>query len=547
MNASRQPIRRPLSRLLRRPGIHRHGHLYAVGLLVLLTLLYFNWQVRHNTRLFYQQATQQSRMLAEVIRLNAGNSLLSEELLTVTTRRFLTNTAEFIAYLNEVEPFSVEELTAFAEEAGLAGIRISNAASRSGTVVEGPPGWLGSSPATLAPFSRLPSEGLLVLTRALPEEEAVIQVGFAADFMAELEKESGPVALLAALNALPGIKEVRIEEDLQLGNREENMVITMAPEQELVTVTLPLAEERLLVVTREAGDYYQRIRQLWREFFLFSALIIGIAFLFSWLLTRLQQAHLAAIQEADRRLARQHEEATIGRAAATISHEIKNPLNAISIGLQRLQIELPELPREHGALLASMLLAVNRTSHIITGLKEYARPIAPHLQPVNPEELLMAAFTLHREECRRAGIRIDCSNRAGDNPELSGRGAPHLTADSPRLEADPQLLGQALENLVKNAIEAQPHGGFIRAELNSDEHWFTLRLGNGGLQVPSDQLPAMLEPYYSGKVGGSGLGLAITRRIVEAHGGRLEPSSPVAGVLEITLTIPLAPEKEKSR
>ncbi len=520
------PANAPASRfggkLLSRPGLSKKGNFLVVGLLVLIILLYFNWQVRHSTNIFFEHARQQSRMLAGVIRVNANNSLLSQGLLVKTVQRFLSNSAEFISYLNDIEPFSADELTAFASEAGLAGIRIVSVDQPGDTspYVEGPIGWLQGYSLRDAPFQHLEDAHLFILTRPDPLYNSTMLVGFNAEYIEKLGQLSGLPLLLDSLENLPGIREVKIEPTGTGDRHESNEVeIQTYPELQLVAVHLFLGDKQLVVML-EASHYFDRISHLWREFFMFSGIIIVLGLFFSWLLSRFQDAHVREMQGIERQLAQQHEEATLGRAAATISHEIKNPLNAIGMGLQRLKLETNNMSPEHQGLVNSMLQAVNRTNHIVSDLKRHAQPISPRYKKIALSELVEAILVLYQQDTDDKKISINY------NDEFDGK-----------IDADEGLIGQVIENLIKNAIEAQPQGGYINVTVRRQNSSVAVTIENSGLTLEASDIADILEPYFTTKTQGAGLGLALSKRIVEAHQGRLALEVLEKGVLRVVVIL----------
>ena len=287
----------------------------------------------------------------------------------------------------------------------------------------------------------------------------------------------------------------------------------------LVSTIMSFADGMLIVGT-DAGTYMQRRAKLKEEFVLFSLLLIALGVFFSWLLYRYQLAFLERARNYERQLAKQHEEAALGRSAAIISHEIKNPLNAIGMGLQRLQMET-DLSADQKKLIDSMRQAVARTSTITTALKQVTQPLAPRLREIDPHQLTQAALTLYRDQCLKLGIGIEFEASCRDS-----------------IQADATLFGQLLENLLKNAIEAQPGGGYIRISLDHLGNDFLLAVTNSGFVPSSTAITDLLEPYYTTKTQGTGLGLAICRRIVEAHGGTITPDIPGPGIFRMSIRLP---------
>lgn len=166
----------------------------------------------------------------------------------------------------------------------------------------------------------------------------------------------------------------------------------------IAEVRVPLDQD-VLVAGLEATHFFKRVNQLRNEFIVFSIIIADPGALFTWVLYRYQTAHLDQVQRFERRLAVEKEDAALGRASATITHEIRNPLNAISMGLQRLEIEADELDDEHRTLISNLRKAVQRTDNIITGLRRYANPLVPRPQKVRPDSVVDHILTLYRQPC----------------------------------------------------------------------------------------------------------------------------------------------------
>jgi signal transduction histidine kinase len=224
----------------------------------------------------------------------------------------------------------------------------------------------------------------------------------------------------------------------------------------------------------------------------------------------------------ERQLSREREDAALGRVASAIAHEVRNPLNALGMGLQRLQIEARELSMDHRQLVGLMLDSVHRTNRIIGGLLKYAQPRKPNLRSMRLDSMIEELLKLYQTQCRETGITV----------------TKNIDFHEPVL-ADADLLGQVFQNLLLNAIEAQTGGGFIGIELKRRGSEVRLAIRNGGFSLPDDQAWRMFEPYFTTKGQGTGLGLPISQRIMEAHGGRLEVRSMENDQVEIVAHLPL--------
>ena len=501
------------------------GNLLVFGLLIAVVLAYFYRQVQQAHQTFLNHVQLNSGIIAGVIKRNARSAVLSQEVVEEIIRTFLGSTARFVDYLDGVEPFSGHELSAFATEAGLAGIRII----RNGKdKTEGPAGWLPGNNIHCDkknPLLRhLPDDHLYCLAWTGSSSSDCIIVGIAAQRIEKLQQEISLAHLLETMSGQAGITYVRMDAGSGESATQPNRPIVKFIE----TADLKVAETRLplgtkqLVVGLDARQFFIRVQHLWREFFIFSAILAGFGVLLSWLLYRFQQAHLQQARDYERALARQREDAALGRAAASITHEIGNPLNAISMGLQRLKMEADSLSDEHGELIDSMLKAVKRTSGIITGIRRYAKPLSPGRQPVRLDVLVEHILALYQQQCDALGVQVS----------FDALYREPLIGDSP-------LLEEVVENLVKNGLEAQPGGGYIHLTIDRQGPEVVLSVENGGFELSAKEAKRILQPYYTTKTRGTGLGLSIARRIVDAHGGRMVPEVPRAGILRMTIFLPI--------
>ncbi len=500
------------------------GNLLIFGLLIIIVLLYFFWQIRYAEQTFIKHVRENTRMLASVISLNADSAVLSKEVTEEIMETFLGNSARFVDYLDAVEPFSESELTAFAVETGLTGICIVR---KNGNDTQGPAKWFPVEDDTCKPENhslRHMKESSLYYMSLPRAESGCVVVGLTAARIEKLREQISLPYLLETLTGLAGIRYVRIEK----GTFQDEKRIRSAEVTILGDDTDRLAEARLsigngiLLLGMEARPFFIRIRHLRNEFFVFSVIIALLGIFFSWFLYRYQNAYLTQMRQFERRLAREQEDAALGRASATITHEIRNPLNAISMGLQRLQIEAGELSGEHQELVATILRAVHRTNGIITDLRRYVGPFTPRWQVIDPDALIRGVLALYRKQCDDCSITV---NYKADYTKA-------ITADN-------DLLEVVIGNLIKNALEAQPHGGFLKIRTFRQGDELTLSFENSGVNLTNEEAARIFEPYFTTKTRGSGLGLAIVTRIAHAHGGRLEVLVPKPDQLRILIYLPL--------
>ncbi|MBU0674956.1 MAG: hypothetical protein KJ950_09965 [Proteobacteria bacterium] len=492
-----------------------------LGSLVLIVLGYFFWQSRQVRHDFINRASEHSRMIAGMISFSLNNAQSSQSSIEQTIKIFLGGTIRFIDYLDGIEPFSPDELAAFAEEANLVGIRINRG---SGVGVEAPSGWApevtcGSDADDLQHFKDLK----LYLLTWRDRDSTCIQVGFDSALTDDLAARIGLDRLIRDMNRLPLISYLRLEHLKESSGHSGQPVVQLINGKggSVAETIMAFGPDQRLVVGVDAGSYTRRIRQMKHEFVVFSVLMIFLGFFFTWILSRYQMAFLSRVRGFERQMARQHEEAALGRAAATISHEINNPLNAIGMGLQRLEMEL-EIPEEYTKLIGSMRQAVTRSSHIIGDLKQQALPLVPRFAQIDPRPLIEAVKILYQPRCEQQGIRVEWVDMYVGI-----------------IEADETILGQVIENVFKNAVEAQPTGGEIIIRTQGVLGHFQFRMENPGFVGDPSAIEKILEPYYTSKTKGAGLGLAVSRRIIEAHGGRIRVDVPEPGILLVEFELPV--------
>ncbi|HRY14682.1 MAG TPA: ATP-binding protein [Candidatus Competibacteraceae bacterium] len=502
------------------------GNLLAFGVLCCLALAWFSFQTHQAQQAFLEDSASHARMLADAVSLHARGAVLGHQVTDAMLIGFLSNSARFIDYLDRVEPFRDQELTAFAAEAGLSAIRVI----RPDSVNQGPPDWNPGASLNCDHLQRLLSlPDIQELAFGAPRQgrAGCVLVSMDSRPVDELRNAIGLARALEAAATLPGVIRAKIT-----GNLAENTIESVhqdVPEVAIrqrangvrVVETRTRLGDAELVVDLDAGPLARTEERLWREFAGFAFILASTGGLGAWLLYRYQRAHLEQLRAYEHRLSQQREDAALGQTAAAIAHEIRNPLNAMAMGLQRLQIEADELSSEHRRLVAVVLEAVGRSNRSVSGLLDYARLYQPCQQPVALDALVDDLLTLYAGRLQKAGIEL--RRHLALHDEISG---------------DPDLLRQVVDNLLRNALEAQPEGGWLVLRLQPVAAGLELTLTNPGFLLPPEEAPRLLEPWVTTKPGGAGLGLAISRRIVAAHGGRLTIATPQPGQLELRLFLP---------
>jgi two-component system, NtrC family, sensor histidine kinase PilS len=228
-----------------------------------------------------------------------------------------------------------------------------------------------------------------------------------------------------------------------------------------------------------------------------------------------------SLEEASRR---QDRLAAIGRMAASIAHEIRNPLAAMRGSIQMLRSEMDN-ESSQTELMEIILRESDRLNRIITDFLSYARPRSLTQARVDVGELLHQTFALMRH-----------SPEIGANQSL----VEELPDEPLFAEADEGQLKQVFWNLARNALQAMPQGGTLHATLESNsDNRVRIAFTDNGRGMSPDQVEHLFEPFSS-TTGGTGLGLSIVYQIIRDHGGTINVRSRVGQGTTITIELPSA-------
>ena len=251
-----------------------------------------------------------------------------------------------------------------------------------------------------------------------------------------------------------------------------------------------------------------------------AAGILGMAAIF-----HNQQLHLQEVNALEIEVFHRERLSTLGNLAATVAHEIRNPLNTISMGLQSLKSEFqPTDDRDRYSRLTELMLGeVHRLNSIVEQFLSLARPLEIKPETLLVQDLLHELATLVQGEAQQSKVQIRVV-------------APLIL---PPLKADREYLRQTLLNLILNGLQAMPEGGTLTLEANTSKGNFLISVTDTGAGIAPENRPRIFEPYFTTKPKGSGLGLAITRRIIEAHGGTITFSSEAGQGCRFQIALPI--------
>jgi two-component system sensor histidine kinase PilS (NtrC family) len=228
---------------------------------------------------------------------------------------------------------------------------------------------------------------------------------------------------------------------------------------------------------------------------------------------------IRALEETSRR---QDRLAAIGRMAASIAHEIRNPLAAMRGSIQMLHSEMKG-DEAQGELMEIILRESDRLNRIIADFLTYARPRSIVRSQTDVCELLSDTFTLLRH-----------SPEVKDNQTLS----VNLPGEALLADVDAEQLRQVFWNLTRNALHAMPGGGSLSAQLNRNaDGRLRITFADSGCGMEPEQVEHLFEPFSS-TTGGSGLGLSIVYQIIRDHGGTINVRSRQGQGTTITIELP---------
>jgi signal transduction histidine kinase len=274
-------------------------------------------------------------------------------------------------------------------------------------------------------------------------------------------------------------------------------------------------------------DIYPVLTQIKKNVALsiFFFLVLGIsAITLIWVN---QNRNLRKVKEMEDRVQLAERLSSLGHLAAGVAHEIRNPLNAMSMGLQRLKREfLPseESKREEYISFVELILKeIRRVNEIIEQFLTLSRPFQLNLRESSLQDLLKNLVTFFQEEASSVGVALQ----------------HEISSGLPLIKMDPERLTQAFINIMKNGMQAMGQGGTLRIETRSMKDRVEVIISDSGSGIPSEQMEKVFNYYYTTKEKGVGLGLPIAHRIIEAHGGQLRIESQVGSGTKVTVILPI--------
>lgn len=219
------------------------------------------------------------------------------------------------------------------------------------------------------------------------------------------------------------------------------------------------------------------------------------------------QRQLGELEAAQRSLVQQEKLAAVGRLAAGVAHEVRNPLGVMRASASMVQESFDAGDERHRAC-QFICDESDRLNSLITTLLTFSRPTEPNWSRVSLDDVVERALRLAAEPLRERRVRVE--------RESGGAGR------APELRADPDLLAQVVLDLVLNAAEAVADSGRVVLRTGEVDGRVSVEVADDGPGVAPENAAQLFEPFFTTKARGTGLGLAMARRIAETHTGTLE-------------------------
>lgn len=340
--------------------------------------------------------------------------------------------------------------------------------------------------------------------------------------------------LLAGAGDLPDVNaaekaQSNVERILKRNGRSGRRIIKGS--SELLEVYAPLQIDGRTAGFARIGMEIEEAARLRKRnlaaIFISTGLMMMGAVLGMLVFYRLQARHLRRIQEMKERLIQAERLSSLGRLAAGVAHEIRNPLNAVSMAIQRIQREFgplqPEGNEEFSHLITVVREEIRRLNRIIEEFVSPARIRRTEFRSERLVDLLDRVARLAREESGSRDIRIECHF---EEPDLV-------------VYMDAARMHQAVFNLIKNALESIPGSGAVTLTAHSHgSRQVVIMIRDTGAGIPPEALKRILDFEYTTKEKGLGLGLPIANEIIRAHGGELKIESVPGQGTTIEIILP---------
>jgi two-component system sensor histidine kinase HydH len=240
---------------------------------------------------------------------------------------------------------------------------------------------------------------------------------------------------------------------------------------------------------------------------------------------------LSEVRSLRKEIARSQRLASVGRLAAGVSHEIRNPLSSLKGFATYFKERYHDVP-ENQQISNLMIQEVDRLNRVVGQLHEFARPITVSKKPIPIKAFLESSLKMVERQASEANITI----KTDFDLELK------------EVLIDPDRINQVLLNLYLNAIDSMDDGGLLTVALleNEKKSGIEIKITDTGTGISKSDLGHIFDPYFTTKPTGTGLGLAIVHNIMESHGGDINIESRLGQGTGVTIFIPEGEPREET-
>lgn len=356
----------------------------------------------------------------------------------------------------------------------------------------------------------------IVRTVEIRDERGRLVYRIESDEMIPADPQAGPV--VASPEGGPEVEERQFERQFTY-----DVYDLSVPIGDLGEIRIGISREQM---ERRIGVLRE---ELLRQAGIVGAVTLAVlltAYLVIWWLVRRGRILQTQAAEAERM-------AYIGTLAAGLAHEIRNPLNSLSLNMQMLEEDLQEVgsPVSTRRLLGITRREIGRLERLVTDFLSYARPRPVELDEVAVGEVLQHVRAVVAERARRAGAEVRVENPCEEDPESERR----------CIRVDEQQIKQLMLNLAANAVaavEAAGGGGAVVLRARELGDRLALEVEDDGVGIPEEERERIFEVFHSTRKGGTGLGLAIVERIARNHDAELEVESRVGKGTTVRVHLP---------
>ncbi len=440
----------------------------------------------------YLLVQSQAESIAKRFEISATKLYRSNRFIKTIIKNNLHSQAKFIDLLNSVEEFKEDELEEFAKETNLSLILIVSYKNKK--ILK-----YNSKDISTAYIIKMLTDTfddrlifdsknnlIYYIYKGKYSKNYIVTGIIAKKFFKKQRRFTTENLIKSIIKSRKGILDIKI-----LDIPVEKLNISLK-NNKYFEVKLPFhgAPDKSLKILIDATHGVKIINNFKHNLTIFVLFIFFTGIIVNFIIYLIQKKYIASINEYEKKLFIQEKDAALGRSAGLIAHEIRNPVNAVSIGLQRLQFET-DLDDEYLKLIETMISELKKINKSIETFIDYTKPLTLSKEKLELRKIISDILTLYKSS--NVNFKLDIP-------------------DNFIINADKKLFTQAVLNLITNAVENK---GSTYVKIYIENNYLIFE--NNGVDT-SVEPSKIFEPYYTQKTKGSGLGLAIVKKIVESHG-----------------------------